>query len=100
MRSASHYTCWLIHRLREQARSHILNRRESGDAVADLELRLVPGAGVENVAEYLHGIPYLGEACVQRRKTKTHDARLAVIADHATSNQRLDNGVTFRVFEA
>src|SRR5450830_1074795 len=90
----------LIQLYREQAPSSIVVCVYSGDAVADFELRLVPGAVVEDVAEDFHGVPYLAETGVQRRKTKAHDARLAVVADHSTGNQRLDYRVAFRVFEA
>src|SRR5450830_575185 len=51
----------LIQLYREQAPSSIVVCVYSGDAVAHLELRLVPGAVVEDVAEDFHGVPYLAE---------------------------------------
>src|SRR3989344_7614392 len=72
----------------------------SGDAVANLELRLRPGFLIENLAEDLHCIPDLGAGRVQRGETETHDARLAVVADHAPVDQGLDHCIAFGVFEA
>ena len=63
-------------------------------------MRLVPRALVEYFSEDFHGVPYLDEACVQRRETKTHDPRFTVIADHASGDQGLDHRVTFGVFKA
>ena len=60
-----------------------------------VELRLLPLASYQYLAQMLHRIPHIFKPDVQRRKPKAQDVFVdatiarAVVANHATRNQRL-----------
>ncbi|MCY1460173.1 hypothetical protein D9M71_777070 [compost metagenome] len=67
--------------------------------MANLKLRLRPSLLVKNLAEDMHGIPNLSKRRVQRSESEAHDLRFTVITDNPSSNQGLDDRISFRMLE-
>src|SRR5687768_13279744 len=67
----------------------------SGHRVGPLEVVAPPFAGVQHLAQVLHGVPRILEAQVQRREAEAQDVRLpgAEVADDTARYQRLHDGV-------
>ncbi len=72
----------------------------SGHQRTFVELGRLPCAGFQHIAQNFHGVPHIGKARIQRCETEAHDARLAVVADHAARDQRLHHGIAVGVFVA
>jgi len=66
-----------------------------------VELRALPFAAFQHLAQVLHGVPHVLEARVQRREAEAQDVlvrpaaavALAEVAHHSARNQRLHDGV-------